>query len=487
MGWSNEFKVGALLLITVPAGIWALRWSIDGLTADIPTYTLHLSVPSAEGLLVKAPIKVAGVEIGEIGRVTLEGDHAVLDLSIRVENGIPTDSFAEIRSQSLLTGEKYIIVDLGTDGGMKPTDGTGYIELKDKPADFEKITKNVETISDDLKEITASLRAVTDNDDNREALEATLQNIQALSDELNRLAERNAHDIDAIVESTKRLTDTLDGMATDTRGDVKEEMEKLKAATDALQKTTDDVRSVTHKIDSGEGTIGALVNDRTTVDLLNETIGNANGVIEGFSGMHSEVYYNGRIYFGSSPQERHPEFFYGNPLAGGGANIVGVRLMPQEDFWYNFEFVDYPQGTVTYEEELNQTTGEVTTIWKRAPDYRLTFMMNKRFHHLGIRLGIKEDGGGLGASYWTFDDKLEFQGDLFDFDLGRYPAVNGPAWPNARILARYRPMPHVYVEVGTEQPFLGLQYGYATGFVGAGFNFDDDDIKLLLATLPLGL
>jgi len=43
----------------------------------------------------------------------------------------------------------------------------------------------------------------------------------------------------------------------------------------------------------------------------------------------------------------------------------------------------------------------------------------------------------------------------------------------------------VYVEAGMEQIILGAKYGYATGFVGAGFSFNDDDIKLLFATLPL--
>ena len=37
---------------------------------------------------------------------------------------------------------------------------------------------------------------------------------------------------------------------------------------------------MTGKIDDGEGTVGALINDRETVDALNETLENANDVIE---------------------------------------------------------------------------------------------------------------------------------------------------------------------------------------------------------------
>ena len=47
------------------------------------------------------------------------------------------------------------------------------------------------------------------------------------------------------------------------------------------------------------------------------------------------------------------------------------------------------------------------------------------------------------------------------------------------------PMKHVYFQAGAEQILLGAKYGYASGYAGVGFYFDDDSIKLLLATLPM--
>ena len=480
LSWTNEFKVGLFVLFAGVAGSVVTVWSIDGITPKDQTFTLHLAVPSADGLYRQSAVKLAGVDIGAIGNIAVAGEKAEIELKIRAGNELPVDSSAEIRSSGII-GDRYIAIGLGDDERLLK-DGD-RIQLTRPPPDLEEIEHQVQDITTDLREMTKQLRKYTDNDANREAIEATLQNVKALSEDLRMLAERNSKDIDAIVDSVGRLSKTLEGMATDTRGDVGEEMDKLKAATDSLQGTVDDMKSITGKIDGGEGTIGALVNDRTTVDLVNQTVGDADKVIRGFSGLRSEVYYNGRYYFGSTPKS--DEFFYGNPLAGGGANIVGVRLMPQEDFWYSFEFVDYPQGTVTYTEHLIPDTGERYTEWERQPNYRMTFEINKRWHNLGLRLGVKEDGGGVGASYWLFDDKLELQGDVFDFDLGSYPAMSARGIPNARLLGRYSPNPHVYLEAGTEQPFLGIKYHYFTGFIGAGFSFNDDDIKLLLATLPL--
>lgn len=481
MGWSNELKVGLFVLITGAVIIIGGLWSVDGVWKGEPIYRLYLSVPSADGLWEGTPVKLAGVDIGSLEPPSVKGDHAELTLMIKDEYMLPVDSKAELRSSGLI-GDRYVAIVLGqADGALKDGD---RIELVAPPADFEKIQRQVDTITEDLQAMTKVLRQMIESDPNRQHVEATLANVDALSAELRLLAEQNRQDVGAIVDSIRRLSKSLEAFADDATADVDEELEKLKETTDTLNQAMKDIESVTGKIDAGEGTIGALVNDRTTVDLLNDTISNANDVVEGFSGMHTEVYYVGRYYAGTDPDDTET-FFYGNPLAGGGSNTVGMRLQPQEDFWYTFEINDYPQGTVNYVEHYFPDSGQVYTEYVREPDYRMTFLMNKRFYNLGLRLGVKESGGGLGLSYWMFKDKLELQADVFDFDLGSYPAVESSGIPNLRVLGRYTPVDHLFVELGSEQLFLGMKYGYVTGFFGAGFSFTDDDIKLLFATLPL--
>lgn len=481
MSWSNEFKVGIFVLIAAVLAVFGLIWSLDGLKPTDETYTLHLAAPSAEGLYKNSAVRLAGVDIGAIEEIRVEGDRAVIDLGIREEYLFPVDSTAAIRSTGLL-GDRFVTIQPGlADEMLKDGD---WITLVAPPADYERIAKQVEDITEDVSAITSVLRQMVEDDRNRENVEATLANVEALSAELRLMAEQNRGDINAIVDSVRRLTTTLEGFATDTRSDVDEEMEKLKEATDTLDQAITDIASITGKIDEGEGTIGALVNDRETVDLLNETIENANSVIEGFSGMHTDVYYVGRYYAGIGAPPVDP-FFGGNPLAGAGSNTIGLKLQPQEDFWYNFEINDYPTGTITYVEHLFPESGQVYTEYLREPNYRFTFQMNKRWRWYALRLGVKEGGGGLGATTYMFDDRFELQLDVFDFDLGSYPAIEASGLPNLRLAARYEPIDHVHFDVGAEQILLGARYGYGTVFAGLGFHFSDDDIKLLFATLPL--
>ena len=81
-------------------------------------------------------------------------------------------------------------------------------------------------------------------------------------------------------------------------------------------------------------------------------------------------------------------------------------------------------------------------------------------------------------------DKVMLSADVYDFTYGSWPVMDGT--PNVEVTARLYPWRHVYLEGGMDNVILGARYGYATGFAGGGFTFDDDDLKYVLAALPVG-
>src|SRR5690606_26929883 len=178
------------------------------------------------------------------------------------------------------------------------------------------------------------------------------------------------------------------------------------------------------------------------------------------------------------------QFTYGNPLSGGMMNTFGLRLRPSEHFWYLFEIVSYPQGTITWEDTWFPDEGEIHREYIRKPGYRISAMFEKRWRSLSLRLGRKESAGGVGASLWLADDRLRLSLDVFDFEFGAYPALEATGIPTTRLGVRFEPWRGVYVEAGAEQIALGARYGYFTGFLGIGFSFWDDNMKLLMATVP---
>ncbi len=479
--WSSELKVGIFVIIAVAIMIGSWIWSYDGVREDEESYTITMIADSADGLYEGSQVRIAGVEIGGVEDIRIEGDRALLTLRVRSQFKLPVDTDGALKASGLL-GDYFVRIYPGEEEALL-ADG-GRIGTRAAPGDLDTITRNLEEISDDISAITKVLREVVENRDNVDNVESTLANTEALTDELRMIAQNNSADISAIIDSVRRLTESLEGYTDDIATDVDDELDRLKVLTDNLNDVATDVESITGKIDRGEGTIGALVNDSETIDALNETIDDVGSAVRSFTGLRPEVYYTGRFYFGNEPNDLDT-FYYGNPLAFSVANTVGIRLRAHEDFWYVFEINDHPQGKISQREVLRENTGTVESRWVREAKYRFTFQIEKRWKALSFRIGIKESGGGLGATLYAFKDKLEIQVDAFDFFFGSYPAIQDRGIPNTRVVFRFEPFHNLYMEAGMEQIILGAKYGYATGFVGLGFRFTDDDIRWLLTGLPL--
>lgn len=72
-----------------------------------PQITVSLRIPDAAGLQVGAAVRVAGVEVGQVGELTLDHDVAVATLRLDTAAALRRDATARIRARSVL-GEKYV-------------------------------------------------------------------------------------------------------------------------------------------------------------------------------------------------------------------------------------------------------------------------------------------------------------------------------------------------------------------------------------------
>jgi phospholipid/cholesterol/gamma-HCH transport system substrate-binding protein len=479
--WTTELKVGLFVLITLVLIIGSWMWSYDGVRADEESFTLRMSVASADGLYKGSPVRLAGVDVGSVESIGVAGDRAEVVIRIRAIYKLPADSEGELKAQGLL-GDYYVRVYPGV--ADEYLDDGDLLKTRSDPGDIDQITRNLQKISDDISAITKVLREVVENRENTDHIEGTLANVDALTAELREIAEQNHGDIDAVIDSVRRLSESLEGYVDDIAADADDEFDKLKELTDNLNGAAEDLGSITGKIDRGEGTVGALINERETIDRLNDTVSDVQQVVRSFSGLRPEFYYVGRYYIGTQPRDTST-FYYGNPLAGSASNTVGIRLRAHEDFWYLFEINDYPQGVISEREVMRESTGTVEKRWTKDADYRFSFQLEKRWGKFSFRLGLREGGGGVGATAYAVKDKLQISLDVFDFYFGSYPAVQDSGIPNLRLGLRYEPVKNLFIEAGAEQIILGAKHGYFTGYLGVGFHFADDDLRWVLSSLPL--
>lgn len=473
--FSNEFLVGLLTLVVAALVAWGVVRTDD--TPDgaaTQGYKLHMYVPSAEGIFRTTPVRLAGVPVGSVAAVSLEGGVARVELGMLGTVALPVDSMAEVKGEGLL-GDKFIRVVPGRsdrllkDGDLLPTAPAG--------PDLDAMLAQASAIGTDVKAITESLREVTADAESREQIRATIANVEALSAELRLIAGENRADLAVIADNLRQVSESLKTVVGSTGAGVDAELVALRTATERLDRAMVNVESITGKLDRGEGTVGQLLNDRTTIDSVNDTLGQVNALVGDVSRLQTEVYYRGDYYLGTDPAGA------ANPVAGSARNLVGLRIRPREDYWYLFEFVSHPQGSISYEDHFLPELGTAWREYVLRPDYRFSFQFAKRLHDAVLRFGVKESSGGFGADWMLFRDRAVLSADVYDFTYGSWPFMDGT--PNLQITARALPWRHVYLEVGMDNVLLGARHGYVTGFAGGGFTFDDQDLKFVLAALPL--
>lgn len=124
-----ELSVG-LLVIAAVAGIFMLAFKVSGFSGYSGQNTYHVKAEfdNIGGLKVRAPVVIAGVRVGEVASIQLNGDtfKATVDLIIdNSQNQIPADSSARILTHGLL-GANYIGITPGFGEPLEPG-GSPYL------------------------------------------------------------------------------------------------------------------------------------------------------------------------------------------------------------------------------------------------------------------------------------------------------------------------------------------------------------------------
>lgn len=108
-----ESLVGLFLIMAMVA-MSVLAFKVSGLTTlfPAPTYTVTANFDDIGGLKVRSPVKIGGVQIGEVSNITLDPSSykAVVSLQINDKfSDIPDDSSARILTAGLL-GDNYVAI-----------------------------------------------------------------------------------------------------------------------------------------------------------------------------------------------------------------------------------------------------------------------------------------------------------------------------------------------------------------------------------------
>lgn len=459
MSWvkSPEFKVGFLIVV-----VGSLIAFMSMQVSEDPSYlgrskNAWFLLKNAGGLVKSSAIKTAGIPVGTIRDITLHEGQARIDITVKSDVHLTVSAVVEIQAQGIL-GDKHVEIFPGVPTDPPLPDGAQILNVKEKGS-LDNLVGEISEISSSLKAVSESLReSVTEDGTRKHILGRIVSNIEKLTADISDMTGENKEKVGEIVDQVHDVTSTLSELVNDEGEDgFKKSWKKAVASLQRIDSVLKNADEITGKINRGEGTLGKLVNDDSTVEGINSTV-------EGISGMLESA---NRIQTGF---DFHAEYL-GEVKAT--KSTIGIKVQPGLDRYYYLGIVDDPAGVVERESTVSTVNGGSPTTSEQTKTYysktKFTLLFAKNFYDLTLRAGVIENAGGFGIDYHFFRRKLKLSMEAFDFGN-----------TNLRAQAQYSLVYGIYV-LGGMTDILDRS-DRRSSYLGAGIYLTNDDLKLLLSS-----
>ncbi len=463
----NAARVGLMVVLGLIVTFAVYRY-VDERSSAESGYGVYAYFDDVQGLIAKSRVLVAGIPVGYISGIRLEGARARVDLRIEKDITLYEDARVTMRSLSLL-GERVLSIHPGTPGLPEIEDG-GEIRTADEGVDTDDILVTVNDIAKSVRKITQQMERAFGTEEAGDRMQSALRNLSDALENIKVVTDEAGPRIVRIMENVELATDDLSRIIHDRRDDidrgvaeVDDTILSIRRAADQLNAVLEDVKVVSGRTARGEGTIGRLTQDETLIDEVEGVAQGLNSFVGGLNRLRTIV-------------ELRSEYY---ALSNAFKTYFSIYLKPREGRYFLVQFVDDPRGSVTVSESIIRQSPPPLfepnefrrTEITRSNRLKFSAQFGKTISFATFRFGIIESTGGLGLDVKVVRDRLEINTDLFEFGRRIYPRL--------RIRAGFELLRRFWLVAGVDNVInRGRDY-----FVGLQLRFDDEDLKPLI---PLG-
>ncbi len=460
----NAARVGLMVVLGLIVTFAVYRY-VDERSGTDSGYGVYAYFSDVQGLVAKSRVLVAGIPVGYISSIRLEGTRARVDLRIEGHLTLYDDARVTMRSLSLL-GERALILHPGTPGQPVIPDG-GEIRGTEQGVQTDDIMVTVNDIAQSVKKITAQMERAFGTEEAGDRMESALRNLSDALENIKEVTDEAGPRIVRIMENVELATGDLSEIIHKRKGDidrgvaeVDDTIASIHRAAEQLNDVLADVKEVTGRTARGEGTIGRLTQDEALIDEVEGVAEGLNSFVGGLNRLQTIVGLRSEYYM----------------LSNAFKTYFSIYLKPREGRYFLFQVVDDPRGTVTVSESIIRQSPPPLfypneykrTEISRSNRLKFSAEFGKSISFATFRFGIIESTGGLGLDIKVIDERLEINTDIFEF--GRR------VWPRLRIRAGFEIIRRFWLLAGIDDAINGGR----DYFFGLQLRFDDQDLKPLI-------
>ena len=452
----KSFQVGLMALFSILATVY-MSFRITTNQSGFGEYITYKALSQdASGLFKKAPVRIAGIPVGRIISIDLQGRQAIITFEVRKSTAVTEGTLLRIRSVGFL-GEKYPELIIGPSDKVLPE--FSVLETEEEGT-IEDLAQDASKIMRDVKGFVNEVRDNFMPENSPSFIQQTVEDFQIIFKNMNEATQlmrdatiQNREKLSNIMDALEQFAMTLEYQSNKANGDsAMADVDEILANTKVM---TDDLRKVIFDLKHGKGSIGKLLREDKIVDEVTQTISGVNKLVNKMNTIRTEL-----------------DMFMGTNTSYGADSYLNLKIHPSPERLYllgltTSEYSNDRERTII--REINGIkTVENETIRKKDP-LRFNFQLGRQYNNLTFRGGLIESTGGLGIDYTFSKWDQNVAVELFDHreEIG----------PNLRISSDLRIWNMLYGKISLED----ILSDQSSSTISVGLKFVDEDIRSLAA------
>jgi len=259
---SLETKLGIFVVLAIFAAIFIIEM-VGGASFLQRGYRVSAQFDTVQELKVGDSVKMAGVEIGRVEKITLADGKVAVTMKLHPDAVVKTDSEAVIKFAGLM-GQNFVAIGFGSPDAQKLEDNQ-FVTTAEQP-DLNAIMAKLDSAASGVQNLTKSF---------------TPDTINNLFGPLTDFIKQNSGHIGGAISNIENISGQIaSGQGTVGKLIYEDTLYNSALGTVTnLQDAVTQVRAVVNGVSSGQGTLGKLVTDETLYNSTTASMTNLNQIL----------------------------------------------------------------------------------------------------------------------------------------------------------------------------------------------------------------
>lgn len=276
--FTKEVKIGLAFICALAFLIWGINF-LKGVNLFTPSNHYYLKYERIDGLVVSNGVFIKGYKVGQVRNIKYDftqKESFVVDILMNQDIKLPKGTIAYLFDESMLGGKGINLV--FTEEPDYHTSGDTLITDTEKGL-MASMADIVPTIQSTIKHADSLILSVN-NLINSTEIQRTLSNFESITAELNKTSRKLAKMID---EQFPPIINSVNTICTDLKS-VTGQLSSVQYndIIESLDSTLVNLEEFTDRINSPNGSLGLLLNDKALYNNLNSTMNSANNLLIDF-------------------------------------------------------------------------------------------------------------------------------------------------------------------------------------------------------------